>query len=288
MKNMKKLLTIATIALIFNPAFAQSDAASKSVRFGLKVTPALNWYKSGDKMTEKNGISPKFGAGLMLEFRLTNTAVFATGLQLDLDGGKVKYKNDLSGNASTTYITYYYNKPDDEIAEYVEAQQEISTTPSSATKYDAYLLNERKYSNTYITLPLCLKLKTKEIGSFTYFGMIGANASILYSSKATDEVQKFNTTTLSWNSTNETISKTKIYRDMSFFNAALNMGAGAEWNLSGSTSLTFGINYLLGFLNVADPKSDFLRKQIVGTADGEKLKQNLKSNSIGLTIGVLF
>jgi hypothetical protein len=66
------------------------------------------------------------------------------------------------------------------------------------------------------------------------------------------------------------------------------MGAGAEWNLSGSTSLTFGINYLLGFLNVADPKSDFLRKQIVGTADGEKLKQNLKSNSIGLTIGVLF
>ena len=203
-------------------------------------------------------------------------------------GGKVKYKNDLSGSPSTTFITYYYNKPDDEIAEYVEAQQEMIATPSSATKYDAYLLNERKYSNTYITLPLCLKLKTKEIGSFTYFGMIGANASILYSSKATDEVQKFNTTTLNWNSTSESISKTKIYRDMSFFNAALNMGAGAEWNLSGSTSLTFGLNYLLGFLNVADPKSDFLRKQIVGTPDGEKLKQNLKSNSIGLTIGVLF
>ncbi len=90
---MKNLLTIATIALIFNTAFAQSDAASKSLRFGLKVTPALNWYKSGDKMTEKNGIAPKFGAGLMIEIRLTNTAVLATGLQLDLDGGKVKYNN---------------------------------------------------------------------------------------------------------------------------------------------------------------------------------------------------
>jgi len=273
--------------LIFNTAFAQSDAASKSLRFGLKVTPALNWYKSGDKMTEKNGIAPKFGAGLMIEIRLTNTAVLATGLQLDLDGGKVKYNNDLSGNASTTYATYYYNKEDDEIAEYIATRTELASTPASASKYDFYLLNERAYSNTYITLPLCLKLKTKEIGVLTYFGMVGVNSSFLYSSKSTDNVQK--ATLTGWGSA-ETISKTKTNKNMSFFNAALNMGAGAEWNLSGSTSLVFGLNYLLGFTNTAKSESDFIRKQVVTfpPSDGEKLKQSLKSNSIGLTIGVLF
>lgn len=75
---------------------------------------------------------------------------------------------------------------------------------------------------------------------------------------------------------------------MAAVNEALNIGAGTEWNLSGTTSLVFQLNYLLGFTNVAKSESDYLRKQTVGTADGSALKQNLKSNSIGLTIGVLF
>lgn len=279
---MKKLTLIGLGVLMSAVSFGQDDFLSKNVRFGLKVTPSIDWYKSGEKITEKEGVGMKFGGGLSVEFRLTNVAVIATGAQIDLQGGTVKFKNDVSGNPSTNYVTYYYDKENDEIADYNTADNESATNP---TKYDTYMVNQRKYQMTYITIPLALKLRTKEIGAMTYFGMVGINSSIKYSGKATDEVQKQNLIS-GWGSP-ETISKTKI-KDMAAVNEALNIGAGTEWNLSGTTSLVFQLNYLLGFTNVAKSESDYLRKQTVGTADGSALKQNLKSNSIGLTIGVLF
>src|SRR3954471_25011717 len=118
MKNMKKIFTISALVFAASAAFAQDDAASKHVRFGLMVEPSVNWYKSGEKMIEKNGAGMKFGGGLALEFRLTNVAVFATGLRINTDGGKVKYKNDVSGNPSSSFVAYFYDKENEEIAEF--------------------------------------------------------------------------------------------------------------------------------------------------------------------------
>jgi len=290
MKNMKKLFAIIALGgFAIASVNAQSEQASKGVRFGLKVTPSVNWLKSGDKMTEKNGVAMKFGAGLMTEIRLTDVAVIATGIQLDLDGGKVKYKNDPNGGPSSTYAVYFYNKEEEAIAEYYTANGEFNSPDmavvvAAANKYNYCLLNERTYSNTYITIPLALKLRTKEIGALTYFGMVGVNASFLYSAKATDEIQRY---TLSGWGASETISKTKINKDMNFFNAALNMGAGVEWNLAGTTSLLFGLNYNMGFTNFAKSDSKYIQKK-VNSGIESPLKQNLKTNSVGLTIGVLF
>ncbi|MBK7183324.1 MAG: hypothetical protein IPH89_10510 [Bacteroidetes bacterium] len=48
--------------LLTNCIFAGGDENEiKNFRFGLKVTPSLNWYKPDGKIFEKNGISPKFG-----------------------------------------------------------------------------------------------------------------------------------------------------------------------------------------------------------------------------------
>lgn len=278
---MKKFILLSLAAVLVNVSFGQDDALSKKVRFGIKLTPSLDWYKSGEKIATKDGINAKFGAGLKVEFRLTNVAVIATGVSVDMAGGTIKYDNNTSGALSTNYVTYYYNVEDDAIADYNSADNDWISNPS---RYKFYLLNERKYQMTYVTIPLCLKLRTKEIGSLTYFGIIGVNNSIKYSAKATDQVQPLTLT--GWGS-EETISKTKI-KDMAAINESLNIGAGTEWNLSGSTSLVFQVNYLLGFTNVANSESDYLRKQTVGTPDGSPLKQNLKSNSVALTVGVLF
>jgi hypothetical protein len=290
MKNMKKIFILSAMLLASTFVFGQDDAASKSVRFGLIVSPSVNWLKSGEKIIEKNGASMKFGGGLGLEFRLTNVAVFATGLMINTSGGKVKYKNDLSGNPSSSYVAYFYDKENDEIAEFQPAYDAYTTpsTPPGSDRYDACLINERKYMITYVTLPLTLKLRTKEIGSLTYFGMFGVNSSFRVAAKATDEVQKMSTVTGDWLSP-ETISKSDIKKDVSLFNEALNMGLGVEWNLSGTTSLVIGANYLLGFTNIVKNNSDYLQKFTEGgTGYGTPLKQSLKSNSIGLTIGVLF
>jgi hypothetical protein len=290
MKNKKKIFTLSALLLASTFTFAQDDALSKNVRFGLVVSPSINWMKSGEKITVKDGSSVKFGGGLGLEFRLTNVAVFATGLMINTSGGKVKYKNDISGNPSTSHVEYYYDKENEEIAEFVPAYDAYTTpsVPPGSDRYDRCLVNERKYSITYVTLPLTLKLRTKEIGALTYFGMFGVNSSIRVAAKATDEVQKRSIVTGEWLSP-ETISKSDVKDDVSLFNESLNMGLGVEWNLSGSTSLVIGLNYLLGFTNTVPGESDYMHKVTYpGPLYGTALKQNLKTNSIALTVGVLF
>lgn len=296
---MKKIFTITALAASI-AASAQGDAASKNVRFGLLVTPSVDWYKSGQKLTERNGASMKFGGGLSVEFRLTNVASLVTGASVNMAGGKVKYNNNVSGAQSTNYVTYYYNNPDDEIALYNVTDAEIdeyaqnhpfASANDKATaggKYTNFLLNERKYQLTYITIPVALKLKTKEIGALTYFGQLGINSAIRVGAKATDEVQVIGPGGISDRGAEMTQSKMDIKKDVGLFNESLNIGLGVEWNLSGSTSLVIGANYMLGFTNVAKDKSDYLRRQTIGTSDGTELPQNLKSNSICLTLGVLF
>jgi hypothetical protein len=286
MKNMKQIFTITALALFTTCVFAQDDQASKNVRFGLMVSPTVNWLKSGEKITERDGSSLKFGGGLALEFRLTNVAVFATGIMINTGGGKVKYKNDLSGNASTSSLYYFYDKQNETIGDFDAGYTSYMTT--SEDRYELCLLNERKYMITYVTVPLTLKLRTNEIGSLTYFGMFGVNSSFRVAAKATDQVQKPSTTATGWG-VQEEISKTEVKKDVSLFNEALNMGLGVEWNLSGTTSMVIGANYILGFTNVVKKESDYIHKYTVGgPGNGAPLKQSLKGNSIGLTVGILF
>ena len=68
-------------------------------------------------------------------------------------------------------------------------------------------------------------------------------------------------------------------------------------NLSGTTSLTFGLNYNLGFTNFVKGDSDHLAKRTndadYSSAGQTKVKitnmpQELKSSAVVLTVGVLF
>jgi hypothetical protein len=293
MKNMKKLLALTSLILLTNSIFAGGDENEiKNFRFGLKVTPSLNWYKPDGKILEKNGISPKFGGGLVLEFRLAKVASVQTGLQIDMDGGKIKYNNGGITVPNANIVSYYYNNSDDVIEPYGLAAPDPSDSTnlySFNQKYTLYQLNERTYKATYITIPLLLKLKTKEIGMMTYFGQFGINNSFRWSVKADDKL-----TASSGSSFGATESKSKINvsKDASFYAASLAFGGGVEMNFSGTTSLLLGINYNLGFTNVVKSQSDYLRRttnnSLGNGSDLSQLPQTLKSNAVVLTIGVLF
>ncbi|MBL0328406.1 MAG: PorT family protein [Bacteroidetes bacterium] len=286
---MKKILTITALALIANVTLAQENEM-KNFRFGLKVTPSVNWYKPDGKLISGNGAGMKFGGGLILEFRLAKVASFQTGLQIDMDGGKVKYNNGgTAANAST--MSYYYNIADDEIQEYNSAPSDSASVYTYNLSNTHYQLNERQYKATYITIPLMLKLKTKEIGTMTYFGQFGFNTSFRWKANVTDKV----TVLPPSNGVGGTETKTKVdmTKDMSFFKASLAFGFGAEMNLSGTTSLVFGLNYDLGFTNAVKGSSDYIEKKTYGAnttiaPSYEKMPQVLKSNAVVLTVGVLF
>lgn len=282
MKNMKKILTITLMVLMTNFLFAQDgENELKNIRFGLKVAPSINWLKPDGNIIKGDGASVKFGGGLVLEFRLAKVISIQTGLEINTSGGKVKYNNGatlITPNSNS--VSYFYNTLDEAIVKYDGAHD--------STSENHYQLNSRNYNITYITLPFSFKMKTKEIGSFTYYGQFGINNSFRWKAMAKDDVQKITATGLG---TSETKSKINITKDASFYTASLNIGLGAEMNLAGSTSLTFGMNYLLGFTSIVKNDSDYLERRAnnaVSVPAYTKMPQQIKSNAVVLTVGVLF
>ncbi len=288
---MKKILLLLGIAVTTNYTFAQDEGGKdiRNVRFGINVSPSLDWYKPDGKIMTGNGIVPKIGGGLLVEFRLAKVASIATGAQINMAGGKINYTNGGQTTPNANTVSYYYSNSDDKIITFNSSPGANSTAADIANFYQSntrYQLNSRTYSVTYITIPLTLKLKTKQIGMMTYFGNIGVNNSIRWSAKAKDDVTD-------WNSgANTTNSKIDITKDVALFHETLTIGLGTEMNLSGSTSLTFGLNYLLGFTNAVKSTSDYLMKQTNNPSGGgysqDGLPQNIKTNSVVLTIGILF
>jgi len=122
-----------------------------------------------------------------------------------------------------------------------------------------------KYSLQFVELPLTLKLRTNEIGYMTYYFQVGVAPGYAIRSRAEIKV-------------NDVVidSKKDVSSDINEFNLSMIIGAGAEYNISGSTSLLFGLTFNNGFLDVLDDSP----------YNGAAVKGN--SNYLSLTVGILF
>lgn len=262
----------------------------KNFRFGLVIMPSINWYSTESKVIERDGVVPKFGGGLAIEFRLAKVAALATGINIVTGGGKLKYKNGGEYNKSASTVSYYFDENDD----IMEMHDVNAGNPSD---YAHYQLNKRTYKTTYIAIPVLLKLKTREIGSMVYYGQFGLNSYFRWKGRATDDVSVLDAANAG---ATDKKSELIVSKDVSIYNAALNFGLGTEWNLAGTTSMVLGVSYNLGFSNVLRKESKFLERRLndanydaLNPATNNNysvkpLEQVVKENSIVLTIGVLF
>lgn len=259
---MKKILTaIVLMTLVAATGYSQ-------MRFGMKLEPSLNWYKPDNlKKYDNTGLAPKLSYGLMLEFPLSGNASFLSGLEVTGDGGKLAFKDSV----------YYFLNSDEE---FIQPADELFTDADALTRL--YKLEERSYKNSYVTLPLILKMKTNEIGAMTYFGQFGFMPSIRWKSRVDDKVIN----ALMQEAENKALDNVK---DMAGVIVGLNVGAGAEMNLSGSTSVVFGLNFNPGFLNAVQKNSEYVwRAATNGTDITEAIEQKATNSRISLTLGVLF
>jgi hypothetical protein len=92
------------------------------------------------------------------------------------------------------------------------------------------------YNLSYLTIPVGLKLKTNEIGYFTYFAELGFAQEINIGSRA--------------NSSGSDLNKTNVPKETNLLNMSYFFGGGVEYNIGGSTSLVAGIFYNNGFVDV--------------------------------------
>lgn len=257
---MKKILSIAVGLLFIANLSAQDD---KKIRFGLSATPSINWYKpENKKLYEYNGTAIGFQWGLDFEYKLNDVASFYTGLKLTNDAGKIAFIDSVGYQLSPKGDKFISN--------------------NSTTSDNFYLLKERSYRVNYVTLPIGVKMKTNEIGYLTYFGQFGLNTSIKTKARATDTSSPFDIIE-GTSSAESTIKDLNIDDDMGLFRFQLSIGGGAEYNISGSTSLVFGVNYNLGFSNVTRKNSRYI-KDMTNAA----IVQRATAHNVALSVGILF
>lgn len=274
---MKKIIVLALALSMVKIGFSQ-DEETPAFRFGLKIAPSINWMQPRDtKKFERAGTPMGFNWGLVTEFKLGELFSLSTGLELNHEAGKIKY---------LTENKYFIN----DNFEFIETEKNAGGTeygiPDSDTTrpYAEVTLKERKYSNTYVTIPLAVKMKTNEVGYLTYFGEFGLNLSLRTGTKVTDETTDADISVENGaNIKASDLEKLILKKDINLARAQLLIGAGAEYNLSGSTSLFGAIHYNLGFTNTVRNSSRYLVDK-----DDQQLKQSFSAHGVRLTIGVLF
>jgi hypothetical protein len=275
---MKKIL-YSVLALGLTLSAQAQEAADKDFQAGIVLGAGMNFQKMGTKAIESAGVGSDLTIGANLNFSLTNTIAFNTGVEFDFDAIKFDYAQD--GKPS---IYYRYN--DTEILQ-------KGDTPNLAT--DSYFqLANRSQKSVYLTIPTMLVFRTNFIGYFRYFGKFGLRNSFLLSTKSNDDGFNFGPGFTNGDDTkNEGM---KASRELAIFKSAVGLAGGAEWNFSGSTCLVAEIGYYYGFTPLypwfrkadSDNATLYTRKEENGTLSDAYLINKATQGQLMFKVSILF
>lgn len=202
-------------------------AGQSKLRLGINLDPMTSWLSPKTNNVDKDGARPGFGGGLLLEYYFHTNYGVISGLNLGVQGGNLKY--------------------DDAVSITTGKNSEVNLLPESSVAY----------SLSYLTLPIGLKLKTNEIGYFTYFAQLGFAQQINVGARGT--------------SSGSGLNKDNIPKEINLLNMSYFFGGGVEYNVGGQTSLFAALIFNNGFVDVL---SD----------DDHKAVQNF----LTIRVGVLF
>jgi hypothetical protein len=285
---MRKSLALLIVGIMAgNSIFAQNDDTNKKFRAGLRVAAVPMWLKSNDPNTTKKSTGFGYGFGLSTEFRLSDVIYFATGIGGDFENYSVKYRHDPGNN----YVVGYELNANNEFIERDETMN-YSTWASSMSTNDSrgYALLERKYKVTYVTIPIALKMLTKELSGFRYFGYFGGDLGIRTKVRADDKYMP----SLTYQNINSN-SNLNVSKDASLIpmRIGMNIGLGAEYRLAGSTSVFLSVNYFRSFTNLMRNDSKYMYTNADVDLVNDKItfirhKQSLFANAIKINVGVMF
>jgi len=186
-------------------------AGQSTVRLGINIDPVATWLAPKTAQMSRDGMRLGIQGGMIVEYYFHPNYAFATGINISVMGGNLIYDNSV---------------------ELITGQDErVTISPGTSVAYNI----------TYITVPLSLKMKTNEIGYFTYFAQIGVTPMVNSGSWA--------------NSTDQKITKDFIGKEINFFGFDYLLGAGIEYGIGGQTALTTGLFFHNGLSDVLSKDS---------------------------------
>ena len=125
--------------------------------------------------------------------------------------------------------------------------KEVSTTSSQPPAQTELQL---KYKLQYIEIPLTLKLKTVKINDVRWYGQFGLSNDFRIRTQ-----QELN---------GEPVNDDDMLDDIKFYRSGLIIGAGAEFDVNSSMSLTTGLTFNNGFTHITSDKNNRIRNHYIG------------------------
>ena len=261
-----------------DPIVKVVNEKDSKVRFGIKGISSIGWLMpENSRRFSRYQLGLGYGWGLNLEMKINKTTFFRTGFSLtNFKAGLNYFDDELPQHEETYYVV-----KDFEIVEW----ESTSTAPDG----EIFQLLNRKYNLSYVNIPLILKLKTNEIGYFTYFGEFGGLLSLKTNANVEDRCIPLNDTLAPLSSEAvSTFDNLDLSQGTQPFRAGLSLGAGAEYNFSGSTSLFFQVNWNYFVTNMLTKQDN--EKYLRTFDDGvfEKLGAKSIPGRVSISVGILF
>ena len=199
-------IIVKKLLILFVLGYSSVLFAQSKVRLGAHIDPIFSWFSPKTSQIEKDGARLGYNGGLIVEYYFAPNYAFVTGLNLTQLGGNLIYKEEV--DITTGEGDHVLLPPETSVA----------------------------FNVNYLTVPMALKLKSNEIGYFTYYAELGFSPQVNIGSRAT--------------STGGALNKDNVSKEINAFNVSFFFGGGIEYSLGGNTSLLAGLFFNNGFTDV--------------------------------------
>lgn len=234
---MKKLTLLLLTLCISQFAFSQDQP----FRFGITGKPLFSWFNAETQDNEKvddvsnDGLKIGFSYGLFAEYQ------FADNYSVEFNINHLLYQGSYTVNYTDDHKQDFQN-------------DELNKNA---------LLTSRDWNVQYIELPVTMRMKTNEIGYWTYYAKFGMAPAINVKNRGDNTYRN-----KSWDKSSEK----DVPIDASFFNASVIIGGGAMYSLGGNTYLNGGLTFHNGLVDIASNNDNY----------------NIKTAFVSLDLGILF
>lgn len=226
LKSMKKLLITVLISTISIGINAQ-EAAEKKVLAGLSLGTGMNFNNPQTNAISSN-VGADFTAGMAIDWHFSNNIALSTGLEFEFNRFRHEFNQPAFFDYNDKEIDQRDNEDDESFASDVEG---------------TFDLDERRYRNIYLSLPVMLRFQTGYMGYLRYFGKFGLRNNFLLQTRS----DNFGNDLFSDKTELEDM---RIPGDLSFYKGSIGLSVGAEWNFAGSTVLVGELGYYYGFTEI--------------------------------------